>query len=86
MYVFPQIRLSAKAIEAAKEQKMTPDSYYALAMLEATGVCVIPGSGFGQEPNTYHFRSTFLPEEHLFEKFCGALEKFHKEFMDKHRA
>jgi alanine transaminase len=86
MYLFPRIRLPSKAIEAAQKANMQPDAFYAMAMLEATGVCVIPGSGFGQEPNTYHFRSTFLPEEHLFEKFCGALEKFHKEFMDKHRA
>ncbi|KAI8979833.1 pyridoxal phosphate-dependent transferase [Mycotypha africana] len=86
MYLFPQIRLPAKAIEAAKSSKMAPDAFYAMALLEATGVCVVPGSGFGQEPGTYHFRSTFLPEEHLFDDFCGKISNFHKEFMDKYRA
>ncbi|EPB88721.1 alanine transaminase [Mucor circinelloides 1006PhL] len=85
MYLFPQISLPNKAIEAAKKEGMTPDSFYAMGMLEATGVCVIPGSGFGQEPGTFHFRSTFLPEENLFDKFCGSLEDFHKSFMDKYR-
>jgi alanine transaminase len=85
MYLFPQIRLPEKAVQAAQKANMTADSFYAMAMLESTGVCVIPGSGFGQAPNTYHFRSTFLPEEHLFDEFCSSLEKFHKSFMDKYR-
>ncbi|KAI9358815.1 pyridoxal phosphate-dependent transferase [Pilaira anomala] len=85
MYLFPRIRLPKKAIEAAKEKKMTADSFYALDMLNTTGVCVIPGSGFGQEEGTYHFRSTFLPEEHLFDDFCAGLQDFHKSFMEKYR-
>ena len=31
-----------------------------MRMLEAVGVCVIPGSGFGQKDGTWHFRTTFL--------------------------
>ncbi|KAI8378502.1 pyridoxal phosphate-dependent transferase [Blakeslea trispora] len=85
MYLFPRIRLPTKAIEAAKEAGVAPDAFYALNMLDATGVCVIPGSGFGQEEGTFHFRSTFLPEEHLFDKFCGSLEKFHQDFLNKYR-
>lgn len=85
MYLFPQLRLPAKAIEAAKAANVSPDAFYALKMLEATGVCVIPGSGFGQKEGTWHFRSTFLPEEHLFESFCSNIEAFHKQFMDQYR-
>ncbi|KAI8878165.1 PLP-dependent transferase [Backusella circina FSU 941] len=85
MYLFPRISLPRRAIEAAKEANMQPDAFYAMAMLEETGVCVVPGSGFGQEPGTYHFRSTFLPEEQLFDQFCHSLEKFHSSFMDKYR-
>ncbi|KAI9274794.1 pyridoxal phosphate-dependent transferase [Phascolomyces articulosus] len=85
MYLFPRVRIPNKAIEAAKEAGVAADAFYALKMLEATGVCVIPGSGFGQEPNTWHFRSTFLPEEHLFDQFCSNIEKFHKEFMNEYR-
>ncbi|GAB5587891.1 alanine transaminase [Umbelopsis nana] len=85
MYVFPQITLPKKAIEAAKAAGKEPDTLYCLEMLEATGVCVVNGSGFGQAPNTWHLRSTFLPEEHLFDDFCAKLEKFHVEFLNKYK-
>ncbi|KAI8091095.1 pyridoxal phosphate-dependent transferase [Gilbertella persicaria] len=85
MYLFPQVVLPQKAIEEAKKHRMAPDAYYAHAMLEATGVCVVPGSGFGQEHNTWHFRSTFLPEEHLFDQFCSDIEAFHVQFMEDHQ-
>ncbi|KAI9486342.1 MAG: pyridoxal phosphate-dependent transferase [Benjaminiella poitrasii] len=84
MYLFPRIRLPNKAIKAAESAGMTPDSFYSMAMLDTTGVCVVPGSGFGQEPGTFHFRSTFLPEESLFDEFCTSLQKFHKDFMNKY--
>ena len=44
MYLFPQITLSNKVVEAAKKENMAPDAYYSHAMLEATGVCVVPGT------------------------------------------
>ncbi|KAH9383379.1 hypothetical protein HPB48_024598 [Haemaphysalis longicornis] len=34
-----------------------PDFFYVMQLLENSGVCVVPGSGFGQVPGTYHFRS-----------------------------
>ncbi|RKP36488.1 pyridoxal phosphate-dependent transferase [Dimargaris cristalligena] len=73
MYLFPSITLSPKAIAAAEAAGKNPDDFYCLAMLDATGVCVIPGSGFGQKPGTIHFR------------FIADLKKFHCEFMDKYR-
>ncbi|ORY98002.1 pyridoxal phosphate-dependent transferase [Syncephalastrum racemosum] len=85
LYVFPQIRLPKKALAAAKEAGLAPDAFYAFEMLEKTGVCVVPGSGFGQEPGTLHFRSTFLPPEELFTKFCARIETFHREFLDKYK-
>lgn len=48
MYLFPQIRLSQKAIKAAEEAKTAPDNFYCKRLLNATGVVVVPGSGFGQ--------------------------------------
>lgn len=35
---------------------MHPDSFYALELLEKTGLCVVPGNGFGQRDGTFHFR------------------------------
>lgn len=44
MYLFPDITLPQKAIDEAKKHNMAPDAYYSHAMLEATGVCVVPGT------------------------------------------
>ena len=38
MYAFPRIQLPEKAIAAAKAKNTAPDTFYALAMLDATGV------------------------------------------------
>ncbi|KAG9330147.1 hypothetical protein JZ751_027168 [Albula glossodonta] len=39
---------------------MAPDMFYCLRLLEETGICVVPGSGFGQKEGTYHFRYTSI--------------------------
>ena len=51
-----------KAIKAAEEAGQPADLFYAFSLLEETGICVIPGSGFGQMAKTYHFRTTILPQ------------------------
>lgn len=33
--------------------------FYCMKLLEETGICVVPGSGFGQREGTYHFRYSF---------------------------
>eukprot|EP01135_Chromosphaera_perkinsii_P009550 Nk52_evm1s1809 gene=Nk52_evmTU1s1809 len=85
MYAFPQVRLPQKAIEAARAAGKAPDTFYCLAMLEETGVCVVSGTGFHQKENTWHFRSTFLPPEDTFSTFTKSIGEFHKKFMDKYR-
>jgi alanine transaminase len=82
MYLFPTIQLSEKAAEAAEAEGRTPDEFYCMRLLEATGVCVVPGSGFGQKEGTLHFRTTFLAPG---TEWVGSVVKFHKEFMDKYR-
>ncbi|OQD83623.1 hypothetical protein PENANT_c016G02408 [Penicillium antarcticum] len=82
MYLFPKINLPAKAIEAAEAENRAADEFYCLALLDATGVCVVPGSGFGQKENTLHFRTTFLaPGTDWVERIV----QFHSEFMNKYR-
>jgi len=44
MYAFPAVTIPPKAIEAAKESGQTPDSLYALSLLDETGICVVPAS------------------------------------------
>ncbi|OAQ99560.1 hypothetical protein LLEC1_01319 [Akanthomyces lecanii] len=82
MYLFPTITLSKKAVDAAKADGRTADEFYAMELLKATGICVIPGSGFGQVEGTLHFRTTFLAPG---TEWVGSIVKFHKDFMDKYR-
>ncbi|KAK4677285.1 alanine transaminase [Podospora pseudoanserina] len=82
MYLFPTINLPEKAAEAAKKEGRTPDEFYCLRLLEATGVCVVPGSGFGQREGSLHFRTTFLAPG---TEWVGSIVKFHREFMEKYR-
>ncbi|XP_050843674.1 alanine aminotransferase 2, partial [Serinus canaria] len=72
MYSFPRIDLPARAVAAAKvrerrrdgqlgpqlgdEKNQSPDMFFCMRLLEETGICVVPGSGFGQKEGTYHFR------------------------------
>ncbi|CZS80081.1 unnamed protein product [Fusarium graminearum] len=82
MYLFPTINLPAKAAEAAKAEGRSADEFYCMRLLEATGICVVPGSGFGQKENTLHFRTTFLAPG---TEWVGRIVKFHNEFLDKYR-
>ena len=67
MYAFPRITLPPGRT----------DSEYAMALLETTGICVVPGSGFGQAIGTAHFRTTILPPTEQIEKMVKALGEFH---------
>lgn len=48
MYVFPRLNLPERAMKAAAAVQMLPDVFYARRLLDATGIVVVPGSGFGQ--------------------------------------
>jgi alanine transaminase len=85
MYLFPQIVLPPKAIQAAKEKKKQPDTLYCLELLQSTGICVVPGSGFLQKDGTYHFRTTFLPPENEIENFAAKIKTFHSSFLKKYQ-
>lgn len=82
MYLFPKINFPQKALDEAKALNEVPDEMYCLQLLEETGICVVPGSGFGQKSDTWHLRTTFLAP---VEDYSVALAKFHKKFMDKYR-
>lgn len=70
MYAFPRITLP--------EGKT--DSEYCMALLEETGVCVVPGSGFGQMPGTAHFRTTLLPPTEKLREVVDKIAAFHKAY------
>lgn len=85
MYLFPRIELPQKAIKAAEEAKTAPDAFYCRRLLNATGIVVVPGSGFGQVPGTWHFRSTILPQEDKIPAIVSRVTDFHKGFMNEFR-
>lgn len=85
MYAFPQIHLPPKAIEAAKAAGQLPDVFYAFQLLENTGICIVPGSGFGQRPGTYHFRTTILPQPEMLSTMLEKFREFHTSFVKRYQ-
>ncbi|XP_050194905.1 alanine aminotransferase 1-like [Myiozetetes cayanensis] len=65
-------------------QNQAPDMFFCMRLLEETGICVVPGSGFGQREGTFHFRMTILPPTEklqvLLEKLSSFYTKFVREF------
>lgn len=85
MYAFPTITIPEKAVIEAGNRGITPDAFYVIELLEQTGVCVVPGSGFGQRNGTCHFRTTFLPPEEKMDAVIERVAVFHANFMNKYR-
>ncbi|XP_033897301.3 alanine aminotransferase 2 [Acipenser ruthenus] len=86
MYAFPRIFIPPKAIEEAKVLGMAPDMLYCLRLLEETGICVVPGSGFGQKEGTYHFRMTILPSSEKLKLLLEKVKDFHVKFLQRYAA
>jgi aspartate/methionine/tyrosine aminotransferase len=70
MYAFPSITLPPGRT----------DFDYAMALLEQTGICVVPGSGFGQAEGTAHFRTTILPPTEKLQQVVERLSEFHRTY------
>jgi Aspartate/tyrosine/aromatic aminotransferase len=70
MYAFPRVTLPSGR----------SDEDYCLALLEATGVCVVPGSGFGQRPGTAHFRTTILPSTSQIREEIEKVAQFQESY------
>lgn len=84
LYLFPKIELPDQAVAEAERQGKTPDTLYALELLDETGICVVPGSGFGQKDGEHHYRLTCLCPG--VEDYVDALESFHMKFLKKYGA
>jgi aspartate/methionine/tyrosine aminotransferase len=70
MYAFPRITLPAGK----------SDEDYCMALLEETGICVVPGTGFGQAEGTAHFRITILPPTEKIRQVVEKLGAFHRAY------
>ncbi len=84
LYAFPRIFLPRKAIQEAEKLGMPADEMYCLELLEASGIVVVPGSGFGQEDGSFHFRTTILPHEKDLETVLKSISTFHDKFWRKY--
>ncbi|XP_044985470.1 alanine aminotransferase 2-like isoform X1 [Hordeum vulgare subsp. vulgare] len=85
MFVFPSVRLPKRAIASAEAMNTKPDVFYALRLLENTGIIVLPGSVFGQVPGTWHFRCTILQQEEKVQLIICRFKAFHEAFMEEFR-
>lgn len=84
MYAFPRVIIPQSAVDAAEASDQTPDTLYALSLLEETGICVVPASGFGQKKGRIGFRTTFLPPEDDLEVAIGEMARQHNFFCQKY--
>ncbi|CAH1398730.1 unnamed protein product [Nezara viridula] len=85
MYAFPQIKLPHKAVEKAKSLNQCPSVFYCFQLLEQTGICVVPGAGFGQVEGTYHFRTTILPQPEELKHMLNIFKTFHEKFLAEYK-
>jgi len=70
-YAFPRLHIDE------------PDNTFVSDFIRETGVVVVPGSGFGQKPDTRHMRIVFLPQEEVLEEAFDRLEKFMEQRVGK---
>ena len=66
-YIMPKIELKGR---------WRNDTEYVLDVLRETGVVFVPGSGFGAEYGTGHFRSVYLPLPDMIATAMDRLESF----------
>ncbi|KAM6125781.1 alanine aminotransferase 1 [Pterocles gutturalis] len=83
MYSFPRIDLPPRALAAAQAQGQAPDMFFCMKLLEETGICVVPGSGFGQREGTFHFRMTILPPTEKLQVLLEKLSTFYTKFVQE---
>ncbi len=77
----PDVDVVAMTKEERVAYEAKRDNDYCLALLEETGICVVPGSGFGQRPGTFHFRTTFLPPMEEIQALVAKLKTFHEGYV-----
>ncbi|EHN03160.1 Alt2p [Saccharomyces cerevisiae x Saccharomyces kudriavzevii VIN7] len=82
MYLFPRLILPDKALRESERLGVEPDEFYCASLLESTGICTVPGSGFGQKPGTYHVRTTFLAPG---TQWIQNWKNFHQSFFNEYR-
>jgi len=60
------------------------DNHFCSSLLQETGVVLVPGTGFGQKPNSHHFRIVILPPENVLEDAFKIINDFYKDYQNKY--
>jgi len=68
-YAFPKLHIE------------NSDNHFVSELIKATGVVVVPGSGFGQKPDTKHFRIVFLPQDEILKKAYERIGNFFASYV-----
>jgi aspartate/methionine/tyrosine aminotransferase len=76
----PGVDVASMNVEERRKYEQDRDETYCMTLLEETGICVVPGSGFGQQAGTFHFRTTFLPPQDEIEELVKKLKAFHLKY------
>ena len=88
MYAFPRVYLPQKFVDSVVNSSSislrNPDEHYCMLLLEKTGMVSVPGSGFGQKKDTWHFRITILPSEDQLNNCLELYKSFHLNFMNEY--
>ncbi|KAH8396411.1 hypothetical protein KR222_009948 [Zaprionus bogoriensis] len=84
-YAFELLETTGECAQAITRRSKYIIYIYILNCAIFTGICVVPGSGFGQLPGTHHFRSTILPQTDKLKLMMEKFRVFHAEFMNKYK-
>lgn len=83
LYLFPSIVFPPSYLDECRRTEQEPDSKYAMDLLNETGICIVPGNGFGQQKGSFHIRTTFLPPKDQIEGMMERWMKFHENLFKK---
>lgn len=56
-YFYSFVWMRSNVFVQPQEEGCAPDMFFCMRLLEEEGICLVPGSGFGQREGTFHFRS-----------------------------
>ena len=81
MYMFPSIPMSQKFIDKCKKENVLPDEAYCMEILNKTGMCWVPGSGFSMKDHHF-YRTTFLPPIETLEEIMPKIINAHNQIIN----
>lgn len=77
LYLFPSIEFPTNFLLECQRNSIEPDSKYSMDLLNETGICIVPGNGFGQRRGTFHIRTTILPPQEIIVEMMERWKNFH---------